>query len=184
MFAYCGNNPVANVDSSGCTFFTALGALTGFVAGAFTATIQNMFSDDKTDILAAGVQGAIGGAISGAGVDAALLLVGSFGTALPVVALAGGIAYTAGGIGNAYTTYAASNGTASDDELNMSFHIGGAFNLLSLSTSWSCAASSVDELMYLGNTGFDANLAVGTAIAVSTGIATGIGSKVFSLCRN
>ena len=184
LFAYCGNNPVSNVDPSGNAFFTALGALTGFIAGALTATIHNALSDEKIDVFTAGTQGAIGGAISGAGVDAALLLIGSFGTALPVVALAGGIAYMAGGLGNAYTTYLASNGTASDEEMTMSFHIGGAFNLVSLGTSWGCAASNVDELMYLGNAGFKANLAVGTGIAVSTGIATGIGSKIFSACLN
>ena len=182
MFAYCGNNPVCNLDSTGNAFFTALGALTGFIAGAFTATLNNIISDQKVDVFTAGTQGAIGGAISGAGVDIALLLIGSFGTALPVVAMAGGIAYMAGGIGNAYTTYASSNGTASDEEMSMSFHIGGVFNLVSLGTSWSCAASNVDELMYLGNAGLKANLAVGTGIAVSTGIATGIGAKIFSVC--
>ena len=182
MFAYCNNNSVCNVDPSGNAFFTALGALTGFIAGALTATIHNALSDEKIDVFTAGTQGAIGGAISGAGVDAGLLLIGSFGTALPVVALAGGIAYRAGGLGNAYTTYAASNGTASDEEMTMSFHIGGAFNLVSLGTSWGCVANNMDDLMYLGNAGFKANLSVGTGISVSTGIATGIGSKLYSVC--
>ena len=182
MFAYCNNNSVCNVDPSGNAFFTALGALTGFIAGALTATIHNALSDEKIDVFTAGTQGAIGGAISGAGVDAGLLLIGSFGTALPVVALAGGIAYMAGGLGNAYTTYAASNGTASDEEMTMSFHIGGAFNLVSLGTSWGCVANNMDDLMYLGNAGFKANLSVGTGISVSTGIATGIGSKLYSVC--
>ena len=161
-----------------------MGAVTGFIAGMLTATIQNALSDEKVDVFTAGTQGVIGGAISGAGVDAALLLLGSFGTALPVVALAGGITYLAGGLGNTYTTYAASNGTASDEEMAMSFHIGGVFNLISLGTSWGCTASNVDDLVYLGNAGFKANLAVGTGIAVSTGLATGIGSKFFSACAN
>ena len=183
MFAYCGNNPVCNVDPSGNAFFTALGALTGFIAGALTATINNAVSEEKVDVFAAGAQGAIGGAISGAGIDTALLLVGSFGTALPVVTLALGVTYMAGGIGNAYTTYAASNGTASDEEMTASFHTGGVFNLISLGTSWGCAASNVDELMYLGTAGLKTNFAVGTGIAVSTGIATGIGSKFYSACN-
>ena len=115
---------MSNVDPSGNAFFSALGALSGFIAGALTAAIHNLFSEEKIDVFTAGVQGAIGGAISGAGVDIALLLIGSFGTALPVVALAGGVVYMAGGLGNMYTTYAASNGTASDQELISAFHIG------------------------------------------------------------
>ena len=181
MFAYCGNNPISNIDSSGNFFFTALGALTGFIAGAATAAIQNIFSDEKQDVFEAGIHGAIGGAISGAGVDAGLLLIGSFGTALPVVALAGGTAYMAGGLGNAYTTYAASNGTASDEEMTLSFPIGGIFNLVSLGTSSSCTSSSVEGLMYFGNAGFKANLDTGLRIAVSTSIATAIGSKILSV---
>ena len=39
MFAYCGNNPAINVDTSGNFFFTALGAATGFVSGAITAMV-------------------------------------------------------------------------------------------------------------------------------------------------
>ena len=175
MFVYCGNNPVSNLDPSGNAFFTALGALTGFVAGALTATVNNAISDKKVDVFTAGMQGAVGGAIAGAGVDTALLLIGSFGTALPVVALAGGIVYMAGGVGNAYTTYASSNGTASDEDMSLSFHVGGVANLVSLATSMSCIASSVDELIYLGNAGLSGNIATGTAIAVSTGVATGIG---------
>ena len=103
--------------------------MTGFIAGALTATIHNALSDEKIDVFTAGTQGAIGGAISGAGVDAALLLIGSFGTAHPVVALAGGIAYMAGGLGNAYTTYLASNGTASDEEIAVVIprHLSGLF---------------------------------------------------------
>ena len=184
MFVYCGNNPICNMDPGGNLFFTVLGGLTGFIAGAATAVLNNAISDQKVDVFTSATQGAIGGAISGAGVDAALLLIGSFGTALPVVAMACGISYLAGGLGNAYTTYASSNGTASDEEMSMSFHIGGLFNLISLGTSMSAAASSIDELVYLGNAGLKANLAVGTGIAISTGIATGIGAHLFSVCMD
>lgn len=129
------------MDSNGEFFFTALGALSGFVSGVITATIHNALSNEKVDVFESGLHGAVGGAIAGAGVDVALLIVGSFGTAVPVVALAGTVAYVAGGLGNAYTTYASSGGTASDEEMVRSFHIGGFFNLVSFGTSWTCQAS-------------------------------------------
>ena len=181
MVVYCGNNPVCTSDPSGELFFTALGALTGFIAGAVTATVNNMFSENKIDVFTAGTQGAIGGAISGAGVDAALLVVGTLGSAIPVVVFAGMIAYVAGGLGNAYTTYAASNGTASNEEMKMSVYIGGLFNLVSFGTSGGCVASSVEGLFIAGNATFNSNLAVGTGIAASTSVATAIGNKLFNV---
>ena len=167
------------MDSNGEFFFTALGALSGFVSGVITATIHNALSNEKVDVFESGLHGAVGGAIAGAGVDVALLIVGSFGTAVPVVALAGTVAYVAGGLGNAYTTYASSGGTASDEEMVRSFHIGGFFNLVSFGTSWTCQASSLDGIAYRGAENFSANFFVGTGIAIGTSIATGLDSKIW-----
>lgn len=180
MFTYCGNNPILNVDPAGNFFFTALGAATGFIGGAVTTGLMNLVTNSNDDLLSAGINGAKGGAIAGAGVDAALLLVGCFGTALPVVALAGGIAFVGGGIGNAYTTYVASDGTASDEEMSISFVIGGAFNILSLSLSTSAIANNMTGVAIAGMNDFSANMNAGLAIATSTGIATEIGTGVFS----
>ena len=57
------------------------------------------------------------------GVDAALVLVGSLGAALPVMALAGGIAFTADGMVNALTTHMASNGETSNQNMSISFWV-------------------------------------------------------------
>ena len=39
MFVYCGNNPIMCTDTTGAFFFTAMGALTGFIASAATAML-------------------------------------------------------------------------------------------------------------------------------------------------
>ena len=80
MFAYCGNSPVSRIDESGMFFFTALGAVTGFLGGAMVGFLQGKTSPE---ILDDAIAGAVGGAIGGAGVDMALLVIGTFGTALP-----------------------------------------------------------------------------------------------------
>ena len=121
--------------------------------------------------------GAIGGAIAGAGVDIALVLVGSLGTALPVVALAGGIAFAAGGIGNAVTTYLASDGKASDQDLNASFLIGGIFNTGSLYLSRSAISKSISGVAAAGVKDFNSNINTGLVIATSTSVATEIGMR-------
>ena len=121
--------------------------------------------------------GAIGGAIAGAGVDIALVLVGSLGTALPVVALAGGIAFTAGGIGNAVTTYLASDGTASDQDMTASFLIGGGFNTLSFGLSSSAISNSISGVSVAGMKNFNSNYYSGLAIATSTSFATEMGMR-------
>lgn len=128
----------------------------------------------------AGMNGAFGGAIAGAGVDAALVLIGSFGTTLPVMALAGGIAFAAGGIGNALTTYLASGGEASDLEMNVSFWTGGIFNLLSLGLSTSAIAKSFAGVDIAGMQQFDTNMKAGMGIAISTGFATELGTSGLS----
>ena len=184
MFAYCGNNPVARIDSSGEFFFTLMGAITGFIGSVAVTAANNLFSGKNDDLITAGTQGAFGGAISGAGVDTALLLIGSFGTALPVLSLAVGVTFIAGGIGNSYTTYLASNGTASDYDMGISFLVGGIANLFSLHYSTNCIASSVDDLFTKGNMTFSNNLKSGVAIATGTGIATAIGIGIDSKPTN
>ena len=99
MFAYCGNNPIQNADSQGTFFFTALGAFTGFIGSALTTAALNLVTGSDNDVFTAGINGAVGGAIAGAGVDAALVIIGSCGTALPAIGLAGGVAFMAGGLG-------------------------------------------------------------------------------------
>ena len=74
MYAYCNNNPLCNIDASGTIFFTALGAVTGFISGAISAMATEEDSSKWFDIA---TQGAVGGAIAGAGVDAALLMMGT-----------------------------------------------------------------------------------------------------------
>ena len=44
MFSYCGNNPIQFSDAEGTFFFTALGAITGFVGSALTTAAVNIFS--------------------------------------------------------------------------------------------------------------------------------------------
>ena len=177
MFVYCGNNPIQFSDTEGTFFFTALGAITGFIGSALTTAAVNFFTGSNNDIFAAGMYGAIGGAIAGAGVDVALVLVGSLGTALPVVALAGGIAFTAGGIGNAVTTYLASDGTASDQDMTASFLIGGGFNTLSFGLSSSAISNSISGVSVAGMKNFNSNYYSGLAIATSTSFATEMGMR-------
>lgn len=175
MFAYCGNNSVNNSDVTGQFFFTALGAVTGFVSGAATAMMSGA---DKETWFETACHSAVGGAIAGAGVDTSLLLIGSCGMALPVVALAGGISFLAGGLGNAYTTAATSNGEASNSDMWVSFLLGGAFNVASLLLSGTCTASTLEELFFKGINDFNANLGAGMGIAAATGIATYIGTSM------
>ena len=176
LYAYCGNNPVSNVDSSGMLFFTAMGAVTGFIAGVVTTVVSNTFLGTDEDVISAGVHGAVGGAIAGAGVDAGLLIVGIFGTALPAVALAGGVVFLSGGIGNAYTTYATSGGTASDGQMRHSFAVGGVTNVLSFGMSWSTTIKSVDGLLISGGLQLEKNFTVGTGMAIANSMVTGLGA--------
>ena len=171
MFAYCGNNPVLRVDFSGYFFFTALGAATGFVSGAITAML---LGQDKETWFETAYHSAMGGAIAGAGVDVALLILGTGGAAAPVAA--GAVAYTLGGLGNVYTTYATSHGNATGTELLGSFIIGGTFNMISLATSLSATSNTVDGLFVMGMADLGENFTAGVMIGVSTSIATSIGT--------
>ena len=177
MCAYCNNNPIGNIDSSGNLFFTALGGVTGFISGAITAMMTESDSSKWFDIA---TQSAIGGAIAGAGVDAALLIMGSCGLGAPVVLGSFAIAYAAGGAANVYTSYATAkicgSEYSSDQALGM-FIIGGTFNCLSLATGLSATSKTVEQLVYLGAQDFGENIAVGTFTAMSTSIATTVGTS-------
>ena len=177
MFAYCGNNPVLNCDPSGNFFFTALGAVTGFIGGAIAGVLSGQSGHT---LLETAMHGAVGGAIGGAGVDAALLIIGSLGTALPVVALAGGVAFMAGGLGNTYATYASSNGRATNAQMARSFIIGGAANMISLVTSMGSVATSIDSLLVAGMNQLNSNLITGTIVATGASIVTNIFTSTYT----
>jgi len=71
LFAYCGNNPVKNIDEGGTFFFTIIGAAVGAVCGAVSAMIEG------EDVLAGAVGGAVSGAITGAAADVIAVTGGS-----------------------------------------------------------------------------------------------------------
>ena len=169
MFAYCLNNPVNGKDSEGTLFFTALGAVAGFIGSAAISLISG---NDLNTAIDDGIAGAVGGAIAGAGVDAALLIVGSGGAAAPAVAFA--VAYTAGGIGNVVTTSMTAEDPMEPEDYVGSFIIGGTFNSLSLATSWACAGKTAGEIAFKGAMCIEESMAVGTLISSATGIATGV----------
>ena len=126
-------------------------------------------------------ESAIGGAIAGAGIDLGLLLIGSLGAALPVVAAATLVSFTAGGLGNAFVTYANSDGAATDEQLTASFVLGGIGNVISLGTSISAMAPNIDQLMIAGMNQFQNNLQVGLGIAICTSFATTIATDSYTL---
>jgi hypothetical protein len=165
LFAYCGNNPVKYIDSQGRFFFTAIGAITGFVSSAFVATLMG------TDPIDAGINGAIGGAIAGAGVDVALLILGTTAGAGAAFAAAT-VAYLAGGVGNATTTALSTTGPVDKVQLAYSFVWGATFNLLSFGTSLECAAPSLSKIASNGMMSLYSGTGTGTLIGVSTGLAT------------
>ena len=176
MYAYCNNNPFCNVDASGTFFFTALGAVTGFISGALSAMATEEDSAKWFDIA---TRGAAGGAIAGAGVDAALLIMGIPGVGVPAVVGAFAIAYAAGGVGNVVTSYSTAkvcgSEYSSEQAIGM-FIIGGTFNCLSLATGLSAASQSVGQLAFYGYQDLVENTVVGTTIGVTTGIATTVGT--------
>ena len=171
LFAYCGNNPIKNRDDAGTFFFTALGAVSGFIGGAVSALVMG---EDFATAMEQGCAGAVGGAIAGAGVDAGLLLF-SLGGPVSVVA-AVGIAYFAGGFGNVVTTAISSEGKASGVEYVGAFIIGGTFNVLSLGTSLECAGKTLGDIALKGALSAQENMVVGTMISTASGVATSIGS--------
>jgi hypothetical protein len=81
MFAYCGNNPVIRIDSSGQFFNTICGAIVGAIISAAT-------KQENESLGEAIVRGMVTGAVAGAGLDicvatggaaAGLLIAGSLG---------------------------------------------------------------------------------------------------------
>ena len=101
MFAYCGNNPVSRIDSSGYFFFTVLGAAVGAAFGALDAAIQGKSSEE---FKAAVVSGAISGAVSGAAADVLTFTGATVGAAICVMAIAGGTGAALGSIYEYSTT--------------------------------------------------------------------------------
>ena len=177
MFAYCNNNPVCNCDPSGNLFFTALGAVTGFISGAVTAMATGM---DKESWFETAYHGAVGGTIAGAGVDAGLLILGTAGATAPAVAAAVGAAYVLGGAGNVYATHATATDDLSAGAYIGSFLIGGTFNAISLGTGLGAVSKSINELFIRGMMDFTENLGVGVGIGLSTSAATTIATSASS----
>ena len=101
MFAYCGNNPVSRIDSSGQFFFTVLGAVVGAAFGALDAAIQKKSPEE---FKAAIVSGAISGAVSGAAADVLSFTGATVGAAICVMAIASGSGSAIGSIYEYSTT--------------------------------------------------------------------------------
>ena len=175
MFTYCGNNPVKNIDETGTFFFTAVGAVAGFISGAVIASLQGKSSQE---CLNEALSGALGGAIAGAGVDIGLAIIGSCGMAAPAIVAAGAVAFMAGGTGNALTTSINTNGTATNYELTTAFLIGGVGNVVSLGTSMSAVASSIGAVAVGGMQNFTANLNTSIFVAYTAGVLTTVAQSL------
>ena len=176
LFAYCGNNPIKNRDDAGTFFFTALGAVSGFIGGAVSALVMG---EDFATAMEMGCAGAVGGAIAGVGVDFGLLVISSGGAAAVLGGFA--VAYTLGGIGNVATTAISSNGKASDVEYLGSFIIGGTFNALSLVTGLECVGKTLGEIAIKGAMNAQESAVICTIISTASGIATSIGSAAVKM---
>ena len=104
LYAYCGNNPVMNVDPTGCLFFTCLliGLIVGATIGATVSGVNaynngargwELFGSILLGAVVGGVIGAAAGAIVGIGAEliaAGLPLIGS--------GLSGGMALVGGSV--------------------------------------------------------------------------------------
>ena len=118
MFAYCGNNPIIRVDSSGEFFNTICGAIVGGVISAVTR--QNHESMGE-----AIVRGMVTGAIAGAGLD---ICVATGGTAAGLI-----IAGSMGAIAAMTdTTWEATNNdkAVSEGDIILNGVVGGGLNIL------------------------------------------------------
>ena len=123
MFAYCGNNPVARIDSSGEFFFTILGAVVGGFVGAVDAWLMGK------DVLKGALSGAVSGAISGAGVDIGVAMTAASGGTLLLAGL--GVAGALGAIGSAVGAGISSDWEADPVEYLAAGVVGGLTNMLS-----------------------------------------------------
>lgn len=101
MFAYCGNNPICRVDSSGYFFFTVLGTVVGAAFGALDAVIQGKTGDEFT---ASVVSGAISGGVSGLAADVLSFTGAAVGVAVGFMAAAGAVGSVAGSLYTYSTT--------------------------------------------------------------------------------
>ena len=82
MFAYCGNNPISNVDVSGEFFNTICGTIVGGLISAFTR------DKNKETFEEAFQRGAVTGFIAGAALDVSIATAGT--GAAVVIAVSGG----------------------------------------------------------------------------------------------
>ena len=125
------------------------------------------------------IDGAIGGAISGTGIDAGLVTIGAFGASAPGWLLASGLALLSGGAGNAYSLYASTDGKASDSELTNAFLLGSMGNILALFLGANYAAPNLEEVAILASLAANSNLLTGIATAVITGVCTWLANEDF-----
>lgn len=126
MFAYCGNHPVARVDSSGKFFFTVLGAIVGAISGAIDSLAMG---GTPEEIATSAFAGAVSGAISGAGVDIGVAVTAATGGAGVGVGVA--IAGVMGAAGAAVGTGISTNWKADPMDYAASALVGGMTNMIS-----------------------------------------------------
>lgn len=75
LYAYCGNNPVVNIDSNGTFWFTLLTTVIGAVVGAVAAVVTSIISDEEITwkkVLGGAISGAVTGFILGISKGAAI----------------------------------------------------------------------------------------------------------------
>ena len=95
MFAYCGNNPIVNIDQSGFFFGTIVGGLVGGLFGALDAIAEGKTGAD----LAASVLGGMAsGATTGLAADILLVTGGTVGVVAGTMAVAGAVGAVASNV--------------------------------------------------------------------------------------
>ena len=106
MFAYCGNNPVNNIDSDGKWIIgTIVGGVIGGLAGGLGALVSGK------SVAAGVITGAATGAALGAVVDIVTSAGLSTGVSLAIIGAASGVISGAGNVGNQYLNYKWGNNT-------------------------------------------------------------------------